>query len=62
VPGIVKSAPGGLAGHGRVVLALAIPYFSETLPGSLIAEHARLLVHAAGLVTREIRGEAERVS
>ena len=33
---------------GRVVLALAIPYFSETLPGSLIAEHARLLVQAAG--------------
>jgi DNA-binding IclR family transcriptional regulator len=50
---------------GRVVLALAIPYFSETLPGNLIAEHARLLVQAAGLVTREIRGEAvseERVS
>jgi DNA-binding IclR family transcriptional regulator len=42
---------------GRVVLALAIPYFSETLPGSLIAEHARLLVQAAGVVTREIRGE-----
>jgi DNA-binding IclR family transcriptional regulator len=42
---------------GRVVIALAIPYFSETLAGSLLAEHARLLVQAAGLVTREIRGE-----
>jgi DNA-binding IclR family transcriptional regulator len=42
---------------GRVVIALAIPYFNETLPGSLIAEHARLLVQAAGLVTSEIRGE-----
>jgi hypothetical protein len=42
---------------GRVVIALAIPYFSETLPGNLIAEHARLLVHEAGAVTREIRGE-----
>jgi DNA-binding IclR family transcriptional regulator len=43
---------------GRVVIALAIPYFNETLPGSLIAEHARILVRAAALVTREIRGEA----
>jgi DNA-binding IclR family transcriptional regulator len=43
---------------GRVVIALAIPYFNETLPGSLIAEHARLLVQAAALVTRELRGEA----
>jgi DNA-binding IclR family transcriptional regulator len=43
---------------GRVVLALAIPYFGETLPGSLISEHARLLVQAAGRVTAEIRGEA----
>jgi DNA-binding IclR family transcriptional regulator len=42
---------------GRVVIALAIPYFNETLPGSLIAEHARTLVQAAALVTREIRGE-----
>jgi DNA-binding IclR family transcriptional regulator len=43
---------------GRVVIALAIPYFNETLPGGLIAEHARILVQAAALVTREIRGEA----
>ena len=43
---------------GRVVIALAIPYFNETLAGSLIAEHARLLVQAAALVTREIRGAA----
>ena len=41
---------------GRVVIALAIPYFNETLAGSLLAEHARLLVQAAGLVTSEIRG------
>jgi DNA-binding IclR family transcriptional regulator len=43
---------------GRVVLALAFPYFNETLPGDVIAEHARLLVQAAGQVTREVRGEA----
>jgi DNA-binding IclR family transcriptional regulator len=43
---------------GRVVLALAIPYFSETLSGDRLAEHARLLVREAGVVTREIRGEA----
>jgi DNA-binding IclR family transcriptional regulator len=46
---------------GRVVLALAIPYFNETLPGDLIAEHARLLVQAAGRVTREVCGEPVRV-
>jgi DNA-binding IclR family transcriptional regulator len=42
---------------GRVVIALAIPYFNENPPGALIAEHARLLVRTAALVTREIRGE-----
>jgi DNA-binding IclR family transcriptional regulator len=42
---------------GRAAIALAVPYFGETLPGDLIAEHARLLVQAAGLVTTEIRGE-----
>jgi DNA-binding IclR family transcriptional regulator len=43
---------------GSVVIALAVPYFNEILPGSLIVEHARLLVAAAGQVTREIRGDA----
>jgi DNA-binding IclR family transcriptional regulator len=43
---------------GSVVIALAVPYFNEILPGNLIAEHARLLVAAAGQVTREICGDA----
>jgi len=41
---------------GSVVLAMAVPYFQETLTGRLIAEHARLLVAAADEVTKEIRG------
>jgi DNA-binding IclR family transcriptional regulator len=46
---------------GRVVLALAIPYFNEILPGDLVAEHARLLVETAGQVTIEVCGGAKTV-